>query len=37
MRYADHGQLEICNNTAEIALHVVAFGRNNYLFLGSHA
>jgi len=36
-RYADNGQLEIDNNTAERALRVVALGRKNYLFCGSDA
>lgn len=36
-RYADDGQLEIDNNTAERALRVVALGRKNYLFCGSDA
>jgi transposase len=36
-RYADDGQLEIDNNTAERALRVVALGRKNYLFAGSNA
>jgi transposase len=34
-RYIDDGQLEIDNNAAKRALHVVALGRNNYLFAGS--
>jgi transposase len=33
--FADNGQLEIDNNTAERALRVVALGRKNYLFCGS--
>ncbi len=37
IRYADDGQLEIDNNTAERALRVVALGRKNYLFCGSDA
>ncbi len=37
IRYADDGQLEIDNNTAERALRVVALGRKNYLFAGSNA
>jgi transposase len=36
-RYADDGQLEIDNNTAERALRAVALGRKNYLFCGSDA
>jgi transposase len=36
-RYADNGQLEIGNNTAERALRVVALSRKNYLFCGSDA
>jgi len=36
-RYADDGQLEIDNNTAERALRVVALGRKNFLFAGSNA
>ncbi len=36
-RYANDGQLEIDNNTAERALRVVALGRKNYLFCGSDA
>ena len=36
-RYADNGQLEIDDNTAEQALRVVALGRKNYLFCGSDA
>ncbi len=36
-RYADDGQLEIDNNTAERALRVVALGRKNYLFCRSDA
>ena len=36
-RYADDGQLEVDNNTAERALRVVALGRKNYLFCGSDA
>nr|WP_269744695.1 transposase [Granulicella tundricola] len=37
IRYAEDGQLEIDNNTAERALRVVALGRKNYLFCGSDA
>lgn len=35
-RYLDDGRLEIDNNNAERALRVVALGRKNYLFAGSH-
>ncbi len=36
-RYLDDGTIEIDNNAAERALRVVALGRKNYLFAGSHA
>ncbi|WP_245581413.1 IS66 family transposase [Octadecabacter arcticus] len=35
--YLDHGFLESDNNTAENAVHPVAVGRKNYLFMGSEA
>ncbi|WP_420806481.1 IS66 family transposase [Octadecabacter arcticus] len=35
--YLDHGFLELDNNTAENAVHPVAVGRKNYLFMGSEA
>jgi transposase len=37
VRYADDGNLEIDNNSAERALRAVALGRKNYLFAGSDA
>ena len=33
--YLDHGFLEFDNNTAKRAVHPVAVGRKNYLFIGS--
>lgn len=36
-RYVDDGRIEIDNSAAERALRGVAFGRNNYLFMGSDA
>ena len=35
--YLDHGFLEFDNNTAKRAVHPVAVGRKNYLFMGSEA
>jgi hypothetical protein len=35
-RYVEHGELSIDNNPAERALRMVAVGRKNWLFCGSH-
>ena len=35
-RFLDHGALELDNNIAERALRMIAVGRSNWLFLGSH-
>ena len=35
--YLDHGFLEFDNNTAKRAVHPVAVGRKNHLFMGSEA
>lgn len=37
IRFLEDGRIEIDNNTAERALHGVALGRKNFLFLGSEA
>jgi len=36
-RYVDHGIVEIDNNVAERSLRMIALGRKNYLFAGSHS
>ena len=36
-RYVDHGLVEIDNNVAERSLRMIALGRKNYLFAGSHS
>ena len=33
--YLDHGCLALGNNSAERAMKAIAFGRKNYLFVGS--
>lgn len=35
-RYIDNGQVEIDNNLIENSIRIVALGRKNYLFAGSH-
>ena len=35
LRFAENGELEIDNNTAENALRPIALGRKNYLFVGN--
>lgn len=35
--YLDNGILELDNNTAERSMRAIAFGRKNYLFVGSEA